>query len=101
LTPREQLLGTFAPDVVEAFETLAEDVVDRRLAQPGRIFLTVPEYAARVGLSPQSIYRHVKLGHLEAVPVGGRILLKVTEIERLNTKQTPTGSVPNGRDLLQ
>lgn len=51
--------------------------------------MTVPEFAERVGLSPQSVYRHVDLGHLDAVRIGGRILLRVTEIERLNGKKIP------------
>jgi excisionase family DNA binding protein len=87
--------------VVAAIEALVADAVERHLAQPGRLLLTVPEFAASVGLSVQSVYRHVKLGHLAAVPVGGRILLKVTELERLTGNQTPRRSVPNGHDLLQ
>ena len=87
--------------MVEAVEALVSEEVERRLAQPERLLLTVPEFASRVGLSVQSIYRHVKLGHLEAVEIGGRILLKLTEIERLNGKQIRRGSVPNGHDQLQ
>ena len=74
--------------MVGAIEALVDDAVERRLAQPERLLLTVPEFAERVGLLVQSVYRHVKLGHLDAVSVGGRILLRVTEIERLNGGQS-------------
>ncbi len=56
--------------------------------------MTVPEFAQRVGLSPQSVYRHINLGHLEAVRVGGRILLRVDRVERLNGKADSFGVCP-------
>ena len=68
-----------APEVVAAIEALVENVVERRLAQPGRIFLTVPEYAAASGLSTQATYRQIKKGGLSAVRIGGRLLLRVDQ----------------------
>jgi hypothetical protein len=93
LTPREQLLGALAPALVAAIEALVEDAVERRLAQPGRIFLTVSEYAGAAGLSSQAIYRQIRRGNLVATRVGGRLLLRVDQ--GLDGNQTSRGSVPN------
>ena len=62
-------------------------MVERRLAEPGRIFLTVPEYAAASGLSAQAVYRQIRKGNLVAVRVGGRLLLRADQ--GLDGNQTP------------
>lgn len=60
---------------MDAITALVEDEVERRTAQPDRVLLTVPEYAARVGLSTASVYRHVSRGRLQVERIGGRVLV--------------------------
>ena len=46
-------------------------------------FYSVKELAHKWKVSPQCIWRHVKLGHLTQVHIGGRVLFRKEEIRQI------------------
>ena len=57
--------------------------------------LTVGEAAERLKLSERSVWRLVKLGHLDTVKILGRRRIVAESLERMlreGTSETPTGS---------
>jgi excisionase family DNA binding protein len=56
--------------------------VTAQRAPTGDALLTIPEAAAALRISERSFFRLMAEGHIHAVKIGGRTLIKATEIER-------------------
>lgn len=50
---------------------------------PERLTLTVPEAAALLGVHPQTAYVWARRGDLPVLRLGGRLLVKKAELERM------------------
>lgn len=61
---------------------------------PDRLTLTVPEAAARLGISVRTVYEWAAAGRLPSVHVGHRVLVPVAALETWVADHTRGGEAP-------
>lgn len=46
------------------------------------IYLSIPEAAARLGVTRQRVHQWIQSGHLRAIRIGGRWIVSAREVEK-------------------
>jgi DNA-directed RNA polymerase specialized sigma24 family protein len=87
VTPRERLLVSFSPELVEAITRLVDERVSVEVAAlasaNGRQWLTLDEAGARLGVSADAVRMRVRRGRPEAQRQGRRLYVSAASVERL------------------